>query len=43
MMELMEGYAKEGTIGFDYPERWHSDAFRFFGGTTSASSVNELL
>ena len=43
MIELMEGYVKEGTVGLDHTERWHSDTLSFFGGMTSASSVNELL
>lgn len=44
MMELMDGYAKEGTnIGLDNPNRWHDHAVSFLGETTSASSVDELL
>jgi hypothetical protein len=43
MMELMDGYVKEGgTIGVDDPEGWAAEALNFLGATTSASSAKEL-
>jgi hypothetical protein len=44
MMELMEGFVKEGgNIGLDDPERWGPEILSFLGMTTSASSAEELL
>jgi hypothetical protein len=43
MMELMQGYVKEGPhVGLDDPERWSMDTVNFLSTTTSASSVDEL-
>ncbi|KAI5455789.1 hypothetical protein BGZ63DRAFT_137657 [Mariannaea sp. PMI_226] len=43
MMELMQGYVKEGAnLGLDDPERWDPDVVSFLSATTSASSSNEL-
>ncbi|KAK0615143.1 hypothetical protein B0T17DRAFT_541187 [Bombardia bombarda] len=43
MMELMQGYVKEGAnLGLDDPEHWDSDVVNFLSATTSASSANEL-
>ncbi|KAK1973461.1 kinase-like domain-containing protein, partial [Colletotrichum cereale] len=43
MVELMQGYAKEGVnLGLDDPEHWDSDVVGFLSATTSASSANEL-
>ncbi|KAK2037618.1 hypothetical protein LZ31DRAFT_534738 [Colletotrichum somersetense] len=43
MMELMQGYVKEGAnLGLDDPERWDSDVIGFLSATTSASCASEL-
>ncbi|RSL49676.1 hypothetical protein CEP51_015453 [Fusarium floridanum] len=43
MMELMQGYAKEGPhVGLDDPDRWSVDTVNFLSATTSATSVDEL-
>ncbi|KAK2052403.1 hypothetical protein LY76DRAFT_598623, partial [Colletotrichum caudatum] len=43
MMELMQGYAKEGdNVGLDNPEPWDSDVIGFLSATTSASCASEL-
>ncbi len=44
MMELMQGYVKEGhNVGLDDPNRWTIDALNFLSATTSASSISELM
>lgn len=44
MMELMEGYVKEGSnIGLDEPDRWHADAISFLSETAVSNSATELL
>ncbi|KAK1712147.1 hypothetical protein BDP67DRAFT_388644, partial [Colletotrichum lupini] len=43
MMELMQGYVKEGAnLGLDDPEQWDSDVVGFLSATTTASSAAEL-
>ncbi|KAG7432255.1 hypothetical protein Forpi1262_v007140 [Fusarium oxysporum f. sp. raphani] len=43
MMELMQGYVKEGPqVGLDNPDRWAPDTINFLCATTSASSIDEL-
>ncbi|KAF7712890.1 Protein kinase domain-containing protein [Penicillium ucsense] len=44
MMELMQNYAKEGTVGIDNPDRWEicPAAIEFVSATISASSFEEL-
>jgi hypothetical protein len=44
MMELMQGYVKEGAnLGLDEPERWDDDIVSFLSATTSVSSATELI
>ncbi|KAF4486604.1 hypothetical protein CGGC5_v005957 [Colletotrichum fructicola Nara gc5] len=44
MMELMQGYVKEGAnLGLDDPEQWDPDVVSFLSATTSASSADELI
>lgn len=44
MMELMQGYAKEGAnLGLDDPEQWDPDVVSFLSATTSVSSADELI
>lgn len=43
MMELMQGYAKEGgTVGVDDPQNWSLNTINFLSETTSVRSAAEL-
>ena len=43
VMELMQGYAKEGgAVGVDNLDRWSASAVSFLSDTVSAASAEEL-